>query len=133
MAKRIAETVTGFVQKLGLRPPWKVTGVVSTVEYKEALPEARDFRRYAPGSHPVRPSVPHNQPEHVYNTRYYPRDTRREGMLVGGTNKKHMVTYHVDPREDALEVSAVPPTAGVPHKWGKKVGVTEYENNGYTL
>ena len=33
------------------------------------------------------------------------RDTRREGMLVGGTNKKHMVTYQVDPREDALEVS----------------------------
>ena len=33
------------------------------------------------------------------------RDTRREGMLVGGTNKKHMVTYQVDPKEDALEVS----------------------------
>ena len=28
-------------------------------------------------------------------------------MLVGGTNKKHMVTYQVDPREDALLVSGV--------------------------
>ena len=35
------------------------------------------------------------------------RDTRREGMLVGGTNKKHMVTYQVDPREDALQVAAL--------------------------
>ncbi len=24
------------------------------------------------------------------------RDTRREGQLVGGTNKKHMVKYEVD-------------------------------------
>lgn len=40
-------------------------------------------------------------------------DTRREGMLVGGTNKKHMVTYQVDPREDALEVSSEVPHPSV--------------------
>ena len=27
------------------------------------------------------------------------RDTRREGQLVGGTNKKHMVKYEVDVSE----------------------------------
>lgn len=27
------------------------------------------------------------------------RDKRREGQLVGGTNKKHMVTYEVDVTE----------------------------------
>ena len=77
----------------------------------------------------MRPSVPAALSEQVYDIRYWGehshiapsvpqlgcrwgfrgavsnvlfcvvRDKRREGQLVGGTNKKHMVTYQVDVSE----------------------------------
>ena len=77
--------------------------------------------------------VPHARPERIYDIRYWPRDERRAGQVVGGTNKRTVeeTSYDVtaaDEKFDAAPVFAV----GKPHRWGKKVPLLEYPNNGYT-
>ena len=41
------------------------------------------------------------------------RDERRSGQVVGGTNKKHMVTYNVDLSEKSPVSATLTLTAGV--------------------
>ena len=111
----------------------QVTGVASSPEFASYIPPATEYRRHAPGSQPIKAVVPQARPERIYDIKYWPRDERRAGQLVGGTNRRHVeeVKYDVtaaDEKFDAAPVFAV----GKPHRWGKKVPLLEYPNNGYT-
>ena len=44
------------------------------------------------------------------------RDTRREGMLVGGTNKKKTVRYELDVTAEDTVVSIVTPVISLAHQ-----------------
>ncbi|CAL8461889.1 g1420 [Coccomyxa elongata] len=133
MANKALSTLKGWLSKVPIKAPWKMIGVASSPEFQDYLPPATEYRIRAPASQPVRPSVPAALPERVYDIRYWVRDKRREGQLVGGTNKKHMVTYEVDVTEKTqLSDSEPPPAIGAPYKWKKKSSLLDYDNNGYT-
>ncbi|EIE25146.1 hypothetical protein COCSUDRAFT_52776 [Coccomyxa subellipsoidea C-169] len=133
MANKAVATLKGWLTKLPIKAPWKVLGVASSPEFQDYLPSAPDYRKHAPASQPVRPSVPAALPEQVYDIRYWVRDIRREGQLVGGTNKKHMVKYQVDVSERTQFSESEPaPAMGTPYKWKKKSNLLDYDNNGYT-
>jgi len=111
----------------------QVTGVASSPEFASYIPPATEYRKHAPGSQPIKAVVPHARPERIYDIKYWPRDARRAGQVVGGTNKRHVEEsrYDVtaaDEKFDAAPVFAV----GKPHRWGKKVPLLDYPNNGYT-
>ncbi|KAL0036150.1 hypothetical protein WJX79_006007 [Trebouxia sp. C0005] len=96
MAQKALAAVKNFVSKIPFKAPWEATGVASSAEFRDYLPKAGEYRVHAPGSQPVRPMIPQAREELVYDIKYYSRDTRREGMLVGGTNKKKTVRYELD-------------------------------------
>lgn len=97
------------------------------------MDNAPDYRSHAPGSQPVRAIVPHALEDRIYNIKYYDRDTRREGMLVGGGNKTHLVTKEIHPVEPTRDpIDGLPPRPGKTHKWNKPIPYLEFENNGYT-
>lgn len=136
MAGRISKAIsaiTGAISNFRLVSPFKITGVASSSEFKHYLDDAPDYRSRAPGSQPIRAIVPHADEDRIYNIKYFDRDTRREGMLVGGTNKTHLVTKEmqlVEVTRDPIE--GLPPRPGKPYKWGKPIPYLEFENNGYT-
>eukprot|EP00884_Botryococcus_braunii_P021803 jgi/Botrbrau1/8306/Bobra.0251s0032.1 len=134
MGDKGASALRNLLSKLPFKAPWKYTGVASTPEYANYLPPATEYRKHAPGSPPIRASIPQAETDRVLDIKYYVRDSRRQGQLVGGTNKKHEVTYKYDataPDPD-LEGSELPPTVGKPYKWGKRVSLLDFPNNGYT-
>ena len=56
-----------------------------------------EYRLNAPGQQQKEaPAVPRTTPDKVYDIKYWTRDTKREGMLVGGTNKKFKEVTWVD-------------------------------------
>lgn len=76
----MASKAKGLVSGLGkwFKKPWQITGPVSTAEYLDPLPDASDYRVHAPATQPQRAIVPHAEPEHVFDIKYYVRDTRRK-------------------------------------------------------
>ena len=85
---------------------------------------------------PVAPIIPHARPDRVYDIKYWPRDARRGGMVVGGTNTRYVDVVAVDvsmAAPDAPAEAGPPPALGAPHKWAKTgVPLLEVANNGYT-
>lgn len=81
----------------------------------------------------MRAVVPHARPERIYDIRYWPRDEKRAGQVVGGTNRRFVeeTSYDVTAADEALD-GAPAYTVGQPRKWSKKVPLLEYPNNGYT-
>eukprot|EP00891_Asterochloris_glomerata_P002527 jgi/Astpho2/2527/Aster-x0540 len=134
MAKAL-EAVKGFFKRLPLKAPWEVTGVASSLEYRSHLVQPGTWRKHAPGSPPVIPRIPQAETDKIYDIKYYTRDTRREKMVVGGTNKKHDVTYKIDPHAPQ-EFSAADLVPG--KTWRPSTGyrlrkdLLDYDNNGYT-
>ena len=84
-------------------------------------------------SAPTRPSVPHARPDRVYDIKYWVRDTRRAGQLVGGTNRLHMETTAVDvtAADPALD-AAGPAVPGKPYTFTARSPLLDAPNNGYT-
>jgi len=81
--------VKGFLDALPFKAPWKVAGPVVSSEWKSADLNVEEYRRNAPGQVQGEPPlIPRTTPDKVYDIRYWPRDTKREHMLVGGTNKR---------------------------------------------
>jgi len=133
MAGKAVAAVSNLLSKVGIKAPWKITGVASTAEFRDYLPLAGEFRAHAPANPPVRPVVPQAEPEHVFDIRYSTRDTRREHMLVGGTNKISIVQQTIEvPAATSGSLDAVPPTPGLRYRWGKSKNLLDYDNNGYT-
>lgn len=83
--KKALETVGKVASAVGLKKPWEITGIASTPDYFEYLPTARDYRRHAPGSQPVKAIIPHDVPQQVYDIKYYVRDYRRNSKYTART------------------------------------------------
>ncbi|KAL5068139.1 hypothetical protein RYX36_019026 [Vicia faba] len=62
----------GFIKK-----PWEITGPVSHLKYKSALPGALEYRVYCPATEKERAIIPTSLPETVYDIKYYTRDQHR--------------------------------------------------------
>lgn len=75
MANRVKGLASGVAK--WLKKPWEITGPVSTAEYLDPLPNAGTYRINSPATQPQRAIVPHAEPEHVFDIKYYVRDTRR--------------------------------------------------------
>jgi len=60
---------------------WVLTGL----NFSSCLVLLVVFGRQVQGEPPL---IPRTTPDKVYDIRYWPRDTKREHMLVGGTNKR---------------------------------------------
>ncbi len=84
-------------------------------------------------SAPTRPSIPQARPDRVYDIKYWTRDTRRAGQLVGGTNKLHIEVSSVEvgAPDQALD-AAGPAVLGKPHVWTPRSPLLDAPNNGYT-
>jgi len=69
----------------------------------------------------------------VYDIKYWTRDTRRAGQLVGGTNKLHIEVSAVEvgAPDQALD-AAGPAVPGKPHVWTPRSPLLDAPNNGYT-
>jgi hypothetical protein len=111
----------------------QVTGVASSPEFASYLPAATEYRKHAPASPPTRPSIPHARPERVYDIKYWTRDTRRAGQVVGGTNKLHIVVSAVDPAVPDPALENGPAVPGKPYKWSSRSPLLDAPNNGYTV
>ena len=80
------------------------------------------------------PIIPRTTPDRVYDIRYWPRDAKREHVLVGGTNKKFQeVTWvetgiAVEPQAFCLSPPAM--SAYRPFKATRKP-LLEVTNDGY--
>jgi hypothetical protein len=69
----------------------------------------------------------------VYDIKYWVRDTRRAGQVVGGTNQLHMEVSKIDVSapDPALE-EAGPAVPGKPYVFSARSPLLETPNNGYT-
>ena len=56
---------------------WRITGPTATSEFLESVPDAKDYRKIAPATMPVRPAVPHAEPDDVFDIKYYTRGRKR--------------------------------------------------------
>lgn len=85
---------------------------------------------------PVQPAIPHAKPDRVYDIKYWVRDARRGGMVVGGTNTRFIDVSSVDVGPAAVAAEAAPagapPAVGAPYRWKKRVPLLDNPNNGYT-
>lgn len=85
---------------------------------------------------PVQPAIPHAKPDRVYDIKYWVRDARRGGMVVGGTNTRFIDVASVDVGPAAVAAEAAPaeapPAVGAPYRWKKRVPLLDNPNNGYT-
>jgi hypothetical protein len=111
----------------------QITGVASSPEFQSYLPVATEYRKHAPASVPTRPSIPNARPDRVYDIKYWTRDTRRAGQLVGGTNKLHIEVTAVDPAAHDPALENGPCVPGVPHKWSPRTPLLDAPNQGYTV
>lgn len=133
MAGKAVAAVGNLLSKVGIKAPWKITGVASTAEFRDYMPLAGEMRKHAPASQPVRAMVPQAETDRIYDIRYSNRDSRREHMLVGGTNKVTIAQQSIlVPTPTSTPVDGVPALPGVRHRWGKNKALLDYDNNGYT-
>lgn len=83
--------------------PWTITGPTATPEFLESVPDATDYRKFAPATVPVRPAVPHAETDKVFDIKYYTRDRKRSGTVT---------VVEMDPAVVAAEMQGLPPTPG---------------------
>ncbi|CAM6128251.1 unnamed protein product [Calypogeia fissa] len=114
-AKGLASGLSKWFKK-----PWEVTGPVSTQEFKDPMPMAGVYRENSPATQPQRAIIPHAEPEHVFDIKYYVRDTRREPPKV---------TVMDVPANFEFEGTA--PPAGKFFIMGQEFPVTDEPGGGY--
>ncbi|XXG46584.1 hypothetical protein AAC387_Pa02g1394 [Persea americana] len=71
-AKSLFQNLKRFFKK-----PWEITGPCSDPEYRNAVPNAIEYRRFCPATYPAKACIPSSDPETVFDIKYYPRDQRR--------------------------------------------------------
>lgn len=82
MAEGVFQKVSQLLARLGAKKPWEITGIASTPDYLDYLPKAGEYRKFAPGSQPVKAIIPHDVPQHIFDTKYFVRDYRRNSKYT---------------------------------------------------
>eukprot|EP00243_Klebsormidium_subtile_P004732 TRINITY_DN18889_c0_g1_i1.p1 TRINITY_DN18889_c0_g1~~TRINITY_DN18889_c0_g1_i1.p1 ORF type:complete len:153 (+),score=6.56 TRINITY_DN18889_c0_g1_i1:62-460(+) len=129
-AQKATSFLSNLTKSLRIKPPWKITGPAAGQEYLESVPDAGEYRKWGPGTAPKRVYIPHSEPDHVYNIKYYERDSRRQPRT------RSIVQF--DPKEMAAieaEKAELPPTPGryYGETWGRRVPLNDVgTDEGYT-
>jgi hypothetical protein len=71
----LISTAMAFLKKMS--KPWEVTGPTASPEFLESQSLALEYRKFEPGSYPVRAILENTRPDRIYNIAYYPHDLRR--------------------------------------------------------
>lgn len=118
--KDVAGKAKSFLSKL--LKPWEITGPTATPEFLESVPLAKDYRKIAPATMPVRPAIPHAEPATVFDIKYHTRD-----------RKRHLVqtVQEVEPSALAAELTGLPPTPGKLWNMGKECHMDDEPGGGY--
>lgn len=66
--------------RVGSLAPWRVTGPVSHLDWKDVPVTASDYRGESPANGSSAAKVPHSSEERIYNVRYFCRDSRRAAL-----------------------------------------------------
>jgi len=117
-----AGTAKSFLQKLV--KPWSITGPTASSEFLESVPDAKDYRKIAPATMPVRPSIPHAETDKVFDIKYYTRDRKRSVKTT---------VQEMDPVALAAELEGLPsmPGNGRQYVMGKAYHLDDEPGEGY--
>ena len=110
-SKKLAQTISKpasaseagniIQQTLKKVAPWKITGPASDPEWQNVPVSAEDYRFRSPASFPSENvKVPNSEPDRVFNTRYYPRDSRRAFQPVLHGRDKVKTVVSLSPTEN---------------------------------
>ena len=110
-SKKLAQTISKpasaseagniIQQTLKKVAPWKITGPASDPEWQNVPVSAEDYRFRSPASFPSENvKVPNSEPDRVFNTRYYPRDSRRAFQPVLHGRDKVKTVVALSPTEN---------------------------------
>nr|7ARC_r Chain r, B14.5a [Polytomella sp. Pringsheim 198.80]7ARD_r Chain r, B14.5a [Polytomella sp. Pringsheim 198.80] len=78
----ILKTVQSIFYSVGLKEPWKMTGIRSLPDFEYYLPFGLTYRGISPGNQPIKAVVPHDVPKLVYDIKYFARDYRRNNSYT---------------------------------------------------
>ncbi|KAJ7298530.1 hypothetical protein O6H91_Y560300 [Diphasiastrum complanatum] len=107
-----------------MKAPWQITGPVSSPEFRDPIPDMLAYRTFSPATPAKRVFVPQSDPEHVYDIKYFVRDTRRD-IRLPKVEAQDVKSQLQDPDLDRLKPS---PSVYV---MGKMVSIDELKNDGY--
>jgi hypothetical protein len=121
------------------RGPAQLTGPASSSENLPSLTTADFYRPHAPGSAPVKVSVPHARPETTYNIKYFPRERRRVHSPLWNVGAVTTTQFVVgQPAGPLSESAALPGVRSACQEWhtgksgARMVPLLDDENNGAT-
>ncbi|MEW5307984.1 MAG: hypothetical protein WDW36_010350 [Sanguina aurantia] len=89
-ALKVIKNVAERLNSIGVKPPWRYTGTWSLPTYLHYTASGLDYKKFSPGSPPIKAIVPHTPPKMVYDIKYYVRDFRRNNTYSASkieTNK----------------------------------------------
>ncbi|KAG2452783.1 hypothetical protein HYH02_003013 [Chlamydomonas schloesseri] len=81
----MAEALKALEKVLLRIAPWRMTGIRSIPEFEHYLPMGLEYRKFSPGTQPVKAVVPHDAPKLVYDIKYFVRDYRRNNKYTART------------------------------------------------
>ncbi|PNH05088.1 hypothetical protein TSOC_008684 [Tetrabaena socialis] len=81
----VLKSLGGLLARIGLKEPWKMTGVRSLPDFEHYLPVGFEYRKFAPGNQPVKAIIPRDPPKLIYDIKYFVRDYRRNNKYTART------------------------------------------------
>ncbi|KAL2621678.1 hypothetical protein R1flu_001883 [Riccia fluitans] len=121
MKTESAEQGLQDMESESLRSIRVIASPAASSEFLPALPDASEYRKHAPATQPKRVFVPHAEPEHVFDIKYYTRDRRRTPPT----------TTELEVSLAEITIEGVPPTAGKWYEAGKLCHFTDNPGDGY--
>ncbi|GIL66046.1 hypothetical protein Vafri_19594 [Volvox africanus] len=116
-AKNALKALKDVLYRVGIKEPWKMTGVRSLPDYEHYMPTGLEYRKFSPGTQPVKARVPHDAPKLVYDIKYFVRDYRRNNKYTARTVDKSPFDFEkmfADAPVKPEEVKFVPRPATMP-------------------
>ncbi|XP_065879144.1 uncharacterized protein [Euphorbia lathyris] len=102
-ASSLLQTLKQYIKK-----PWEITGPCAHPEYRNAVPDALEYRIHCPATPRVHAIVPTSNPETVYDIKYYSRDQRRNRPPIKRTFLKKADVQKMM-KEKTFDVADFPP------------------------
>ncbi|KAH6555841.1 hypothetical protein KP509_1Z224000 [Ceratopteris richardii] len=72
--------------------PWNVKGPTSHPEYRDSLPNLKDYRAFSPATPSKKAIVPRSGPDHVFNVSYLSRFPGRRKVFPASSSDKETRT-----------------------------------------
>ncbi|GBG83858.1 hypothetical protein CBR_g37656 [Chara braunii] len=112
-----------------LKAPWRVTGPASGPEFLDSVKDAGEYRPFAPATPPKEVIIPHAETDHVYNIKYYERDSRR--AATEAPKKLEVIEPAKADLAAELETADLPPTPGKYYVMGTAHHINDVPHGGY--